>query len=441
MAKVATIVGNVISDSNVDLESKADLVNGLVPASQLPVGSTGPTGPTGPEGPPGINGSPGATGPIGPAGTNGSPGATGPTGPTGLTGPTGTGTWTPLMSASIGFDGNQNSFVRNTGPAGWDSHVYSLQGYAKGVFCSAQSKQTNQALMFGLNSDPLTDANYTSIDYAWYFGADGLTYIYESGTQAGTNYGSYTTSTVLSITYDGTTITYWKDGVLQRSFALSTNNVFYLDSSLVGVGTGLKNVAFGPMGRAGSAGSAGPTGSPGPTGPTGPSGTSNVYASAMNQYVNTNSAVTFQQMTNYGFLQNLSLAVSGNGFGHRIYAHSFTKAGGGNVMKMTLGANNFVSGMIIAQNMDNYTGTDGSCSMWQFGAYSDGAGNCGDKFFDMTHFGGNNIGLFGRAFNTNGAGYFITAGTSTGAGGFQVSFTMILHARKMDQISVTWQPA
>jgi hypothetical protein len=34
---------------------------------------------------------------------------------------------------------------------------------------------------------------------------------------------------------------------------------------------------------------AGPTG---PTGPTGPSGTSNVYASAMNQYVNTNSGPT-----------------------------------------------------------------------------------------------------------------------------------------------------
>jgi hypothetical protein len=71
------------------------------------------------------------------------------------------------------------------------------------------ASQTNGAIMFGLNSDPTTNANFTSIDYAWYLNASGTLEIYENGTGTGVGYGSYTTSTVLSITYDGSTITYW----------------------------------------------------------------------------------------------------------------------------------------------------------------------------------------------------------------------------------------
>ena len=48
--------------------------------------------------------------------------------------------------------------------------------------------------------------------------------------------------------------------------------------------------ASGSSGTSGANGGAGPTG---PTGPTGPSGTSNTYATAMNQYVNTNSNPSF----------------------------------------------------------------------------------------------------------------------------------------------------
>nr|MBC8399348.1 tail fiber domain-containing protein [Flavobacteriales bacterium] len=48
--------------------------------------------------------------------------------------------------------------------------------------------------------------------------------------------------------------------------------------------------ATGPQGTTGAQGGGGATG---PQGTTGPSGTSNVYATAMNQYVNTNSTVLF----------------------------------------------------------------------------------------------------------------------------------------------------
>jgi hypothetical protein len=49
----------------------------------------------------------------------------------------------------------------------------------------------------------------------------------------------------------------------------------------------------GGSGSSGTSGANGAAGGTGPTGPTGPSGTSNVYATAMNQYVNTNSNPSF----------------------------------------------------------------------------------------------------------------------------------------------------
>ena len=49
----------------------------------------------------------------------------------------------------------------------------------------------------------------------------------------------------------------------------------------------------GPQGRQGPSGTNGNNGAQGPTGPQGATGTSNVYATAMNQYVNTNNGPTF----------------------------------------------------------------------------------------------------------------------------------------------------
>jgi hypothetical protein len=67
----------------------------------------------------------------------------------------------------------------------------------------------------------------------------------------------------LSITYDGSVVRYYLDGVLKRSVSTS-GQVFYFDSSFYYTGgntTGLNSVVFGPMGGLG------------PTGPQGPNGT------------------------------------------------------------------------------------------------------------------------------------------------------------------------
>jgi hypothetical protein len=153
--------------------------------------------------------------------------------------------WTPNLSGVS--NPSTGTFTKTAATAAWDSQVYSSEGYIKNVYCASRASQTTGHIMFGLNSDPTTDANNSSLDYAWYF-RDGTVEIYESGGLVA-NFGSYTTSTVLSLTYDGSNVQYWKDGVIQRTVARSTGNPLYFDTSFLTQNASLNNVQFGPIGQ------------------------------------------------------------------------------------------------------------------------------------------------------------------------------------------------
>ncbi len=153
--------------------------------------------------------------------------------------------WTPNLSGVS--NPSTGTFTKTAATAAWDSQVYSSEGYIKNVYCAARASQTNAYIMFGLNNDPTTDGSYGSLDYAWYF-RDGTVEIYEGGGLV-SNYGAYTTSTVLSVTYDGSNVQYWKDGVIQRTVARSTGNPLYFDTSFLTQNASLNNVQFGPIGQ------------------------------------------------------------------------------------------------------------------------------------------------------------------------------------------------
>jgi len=156
--------------------------------------------------------------------------------------------WTPNYTGGV-TSPSAGTYTKSTGNANtWDGQVYSSEGYTKNVYCAARASQTNGYIMFGLNSDPTTNADYGTLDYAWYFRNDGILQIYESG-GAGSTYGAYTTSTVLSITYDGSNVQYWKDGVIQRTVARSTGNPLYFDTSFYTLSSSLNSVQFGPIGQ------------------------------------------------------------------------------------------------------------------------------------------------------------------------------------------------
>ena len=128
--------------------------------------------------------------------------------------------------------------------------------------------------------------------------------------------------------------------------------------------------------------------------------------------------------------------------GMKMITHSVNKVGSSKFIKINAGTNNYFTGFIFGMNFDNYppnsTTNTGAGFAYQFGGWSDGNGACGDKYFDLQWFGGNNVGNLGREMNTDGNGYIITTPTSTGAGGYKVSATIMLFARDMSKITITY---
>jgi hypothetical protein len=152
-----------------------------------------------------------------------------------------------LLTASSGIALTGNA-AKKTGGSGaaWDQQVYSRDSYTGGAYVSAVPSQNNLALMFGLNSDPATDASFTSIDYAMYAGADGSLYAYESNVSKGV-IGSYVAGDVLAVTYDGSNVRYMKGGTILRTVSATIAAPLFFDSSFYSLNAQLTSLRFGPM--------------------------------------------------------------------------------------------------------------------------------------------------------------------------------------------------
>ena len=237
----------------------------------------------------GATGSQGFQGIQGTLGLQGFQGIQGTTGSQGIQGLRGASDWTPNFSGGVTQSSSDSStFTKTSGTNGaWDGQVYSTQGYVRGVYATARASQTNGYIMFGLNSDPSTDGNYTSMDYSFYFDGISTIQIYENGS-AITSYGAYTTSTVLTITYDGVNVRYYNGATLLRTVARAIGNPLYFDSSFYNTGTSLNSVGFGPMGESvqGIQGTLGLQGFQGIQGTTGTQGANGTQGSTGTQGAN-----------------------------------------------------------------------------------------------------------------------------------------------------------
>ena len=134
---------------------------------------------------------------------------------------TGTYTWTPsqptITGAAVTWNyagsgvsasgSNPYTLTHSAAPSSWTQSAYSSES---GVSVGAQAtpSQTNNYIMFGLTRTP--GASYTAIEYALYYSADGNLNIYESGSYVG-NYGTYSTTDIGRVTYDGSYIRYYCD--------------------------------------------------------------------------------------------------------------------------------------------------------------------------------------------------------------------------------------
>jgi hypothetical protein len=153
-----------------------------------------------------------------------------------------------------------NTLTKTGGTFGsWDADAYSVDSFTGGAYAAALVVDTSHSIMFGLNSDPLTDSNFASIDYAIYLDAGSnppAIRIYEngsvpSGNTGTTTYGTPATGDIFAVAYDGSSVKYLQNGAVFYTSVLPTskapNQKLFFDSSIAHTGGTLKNVRFGPL--------------------------------------------------------------------------------------------------------------------------------------------------------------------------------------------------
>ncbi|MDA8456972.1 Ig-like domain repeat protein [Acidovorax sp. GBBC 3334] len=132
--------------------------------------------------------------------------------------------------------------TKTSGASDWESSIRSTVGVSGGASVSFKAGQTNKAIMVGLNTDPGTNDNYLTIDWAIYITYDGAMYAYQNGASVA-SLGTYTTGDVLSVEYLNGVVNYRKNGTVLRQESANITQPLYLDTSFYGTGgaiTGLK---------------------------------------------------------------------------------------------------------------------------------------------------------------------------------------------------------
>jgi hypothetical protein len=126
---------------------------------------------------------------------------------------------------------------------GWDSDCYSLEALTA---AAVSARASAGHFMFGLNSDPTTDQNYTSLDFAWEVDVPtgaALAWI-QTGSQNPTLIASgLTSSDVLSVRYDGQWARWYRNGSLLKEW-FEPGKVVFFDSSFYLPGSTALDVSF-----------------------------------------------------------------------------------------------------------------------------------------------------------------------------------------------------
>lgn len=161
---------------------------------------------------------------------------------------------TPLIARGACVNVGSKIFKKATGNSAWDSDCYSQDAFSGGCTLRFQTCVLGSGgfdLMLGLNSDPLTDQSFASLDHAWHItSADTRAYIYENGAFI-LAANVYTQATVFEIRYDGKYVTYYMDGVQWRTVP-DPGKVFFMDSSFYTPNAAVQNVYFGALNPANS---------------------------------------------------------------------------------------------------------------------------------------------------------------------------------------------
>ena len=120
--------------------------------------------------------------------------------------------------------------VTNPTVSSFTEHFYSQDGSPRYAIASATWGSGN--FLFSLNDDPPTDADFHTLNFAWFLIGGTGAVIYESDVSKGTFSASPTD--VFSIVYDGNQVRYLQNGIVQRTVELDAPVKLYFDSALGG---------------------------------------------------------------------------------------------------------------------------------------------------------------------------------------------------------------
>lgn len=139
----------------------------------------------------------------------------------------------------------------NSGAASFNQLPAATSGWVEMV-----AFETTTWRMLGLSATN-QNANYTTIDFALYAGANGQLYVYESGVSMFNGTVFYKTDDVLRVERTGTTITYKKNGVTFYTSAKTSSSALIVDVAMKTNGAHLTNVLTSFPAVAGSGGGSG----------------------------------------------------------------------------------------------------------------------------------------------------------------------------------------
>lgn len=162
----------------------------------------------------------------------------------------GAGAFTIIHANSDTVSPTLTSITKVSG-SGWAASAYSKEGYSNGAFVSFRPITTDKAFMIALNKTPAGNNSYTTLDHAIYCRATGVISIFEDGAEIVANAGTYSTSDILSIHYDGKFVRYFRNGTPLRTVGAAADIVFHMDSSFETIGGAAADLVFSPAGPAG----------------------------------------------------------------------------------------------------------------------------------------------------------------------------------------------
>ncbi len=147
-------------------------------------------------------------------------------------------TWKNLVNVGTIIDGIKRTATTN----GWNGGASSVQEIPAGTngWIEATVSETNTNRMIGL-SDIDSNQNYNTLDYAFYLNGTSLK-VYENGASKFTVSGALTTGTKLKIERTGTTVKYYRNGLLVYTSLTPSSTKLMADMSLNTAGATLSQI-------------------------------------------------------------------------------------------------------------------------------------------------------------------------------------------------------